>query len=503
MKNTLKFVLAAMLGSALTISTLYWAPFNNKVVKIEHVDATPTLSARYTEEQATTNAPLDFTVPAEKTTPAVVNITSTIVGNEANDPRTEQLPEAFRDFFGPYFDEDSGKPQVGTGSGVIISSDGYIVTNNHVIDNASDIEVALVDKRTYKAKLIGTDPSTDLALIKIAENDLTYITIGNSDNVKVGEWVLAVGNPFRLTSTVTAGIVSAIGRSIDILRSRAEFPIESFIQTDAAVNPGNSGGALVDLNGNLIGINTAIATRRGSYEGYSFAVPSNIVAKVVEDLLQYGKVQRGFIGATILGVNGTLAKDKNLTVSEGVYISDLTDNGAAKSAGIEVGDVVTRVDGIEVKDSPKLLELLGRKRPGDAVELSINRFGEEKTFEVILKSGEEIGGQFASSSNDQEEDITDVQEVLGVALEKIEGEQAESYGLDFGLQVKSIYDGKVKESTDLRKGFIITHVNRVPVESLNQFENVLKSAYRDNSGVMLQGRYPNNPKKYYYAFGMD
>lgn len=503
MNHTVKFVLAAMLGSALTLGIFYWTPFNQRVVKIEHVSAIPTVTTRYTDSGETIESPLDFTLPAAKVTPAVVNITSTI-GLGSSSRRNNQLPDAWRDFFGPFYNDNSGKPQVGIGSGVIISEDGYIVTNNHVIEDASDIEVLLFDNRTFKAKLIGTDPSTDLALIKISERDLPFIQVGNSDNVKVGEWVLAVGNPFRLNSTVTAGIVSAIGRSINILGDR-EFPIESFIQTDAAVNPGNSGGALVDLNGNLIGINTAIATRSQGYQGYSFAVPSNIMTKVIEDLLEFGEVQRGFIGAEIINVNGNIARERNLSINEGVLISKVQENGAAKEAGLQEGDVVTQVDGVIVKNSPKLLELLGRKRPGDDVQIKVNRYGEAMTFDVKLKSGDEIGGVFASvtKENDYPDNSSNIQNELGVQLRELDEEEIESFGISSGLQVTELRPGIISRSTDLREGFIITHINREPINSLDEFEDILQAADDDNRGVMLQGRYSNSTKKHFYAFGME
>ncbi|MEL7063382.1 MAG: trypsin-like peptidase domain-containing protein, partial [Bacteroidota bacterium] len=342
------WVLAGAMGGALSLGiyTAFLSP-EQPVIKIAHQTEVPVVSSRYTAPMEQ----LDFTEPAATVMPAVVHITSTQLRSKSN----QQVPDIFKDFFGDNFGqgfEGRQRPSIGSGSGVIISDDGFIVTNNHVIDNADDIEVSLNDNRTYKAEVIGTDPSTDLALLKIEGEALPTLALANSDETKVGQWVLAIGNPFNLNSTVTAGIISAKGRNINILKDQAA--IESFIQTDAAVNPGNSGGALVDLNGNLIGINTAIASPTGSYSGYSFAIPSNLMRKVVTDLMEYGTVQRGYLGVMIRSVDGNLAKDNDLTITEGVYIDSLIENSAAEKAGIKKGDVVVGVEGIRVKNAAEL-----------------------------------------------------------------------------------------------------------------------------------------------------
>ncbi|KAB2821325.1 MAG: trypsin-like serine protease, partial [Paludibacter sp.] len=305
----------------------------------------------------------DFTVAAELTVNAVVHVK---VKSEVQVSQFGGRDQLFEYFFGPQFRQQQPQIREGAGSGVIISEDGYIVTNNHVIDKSKEIEVVLNDKRTYSATVVGADPNTDIALLKIDEKNLPYIIFGNSDSLKVGEWVLAVGNPFNLTSTVTAGIVSAKARNINILNSA--MPIESFIQTDAAVNPGNSGGALVNQRGELVGINTAIASRTGSYAGYSFAVPTTIVRKVVDDLKEFGEVQRALLGVVITTVTADVAQDYNLGKIEGVYVDNVSDNGAAKEAGIRSGDVIIAVGNKKVNTNAELQEAVSQYRPGDDVK---------------------------------------------------------------------------------------------------------------------------------------
>lgn len=311
MKRFATFFMAAILGSLCTIGAVEY--FKKDEVALAYMAETPVQKVSYTHDETGREVPLDFTAIAEAATPAVVYIKST----QSNSSRQSEIPEELRQFFG--YRGPSG-PSVSSGSGVIISEGGYIVTNNHVVDNADAVDVTLNDNRTFKAEVIGTDPDTDLALIKINATGLKYMAFVNSDHSKVGEWVVAVGNPFNLTSTVTAGIISAKSRNINIINRQTEegnVGIESFIQTDAAINPGNSGGALVDMSGGLLGINTAIASNTGSYNGYGFAVPSNIVSKVVEDLIKFGAVQRGWLGVSIASVNSDLVKEHSLEVNEG------------------------------------------------------------------------------------------------------------------------------------------------------------------------------------------
>jgi len=497
-------LIAAVLGSAITIGTYRLIDRNSgKTVKIEHISGTPVVGAAYTVNDEGEIIPLDFTEVAKKVMPAVVHIQSTLVQDQRN-LRDRQIPDQFRDyfnddffrrFFGPEFrleDPYSGEPRtrIGAGSGVIINSDGYIVTNNHVIDNADDVEVTLNDNRVLKAKVIGTDPSTDLALIQIKAGDLPSLPLVNSDNVQVGEWVLAVGNPFNLNSTVTAGIVSAKARNINILRDRAA--IESFIQTDAAINPGNSGGALVNLQGGLIGINTAIASTTGVYAGYGFAVPSNIVSKVVEDLIKYGKVQRGYLGLMIRSVDGNLAREKDLDVTEGVYVDSITANSAAGEAGIKVGDVIHSVNGTQTRTSSQLLEIIGQQRPGDEVKLLVDRKGKEMEFKVTLRNQE-------GSTRLVEKEAAGILDILGIELEEIDKETARKLEIDGGLKVTRLSAGKLQRSTDMREGFIITKVDGKPAGSVEDFVKYLE---KTEGGVMLEGVYEDYPGTYYYAFGL-
>ena len=494
-------LLAAILGSALTMGAFSWIN-KDKTVIVEHLPGAPVIGAAYTVNGEGDLVPLEFTSVAEKVTPAVVHIRSTILPDKSDyrsqgQPGPNQMPdnEFFRRFFGPDFRFDTPSPnqqmpRVGSGSGVIINQNGYIVTNNHVIDGAGDIEVILDDNREFKAKVIGTDPSTDLALLQISEKNLPYLPLVNSDEVKVGEWVLAVGNPFNLTSTVTAGIISAKGRNINILRDQRA--IESFIQTDAAINPGNSGGALVNLQGGLVGINTAIASSTGVYAGYGFAIPSNIVSKVVEDLLEYGMVQRGYLGLMIRSVDGSLADERNLNVTEGVYVDSITANSAAGAAGIKVGDVITSVNSMETKTSSQLLEIIGRKRPGDQVDLLVDRSGKELDIKVTLRNqdGESKLAEKAPES---------ILGVLGIEVEKVDSRTAEKLDIDGGLRVTRMGSGKLRTQTDMRNGFIITKVNQKPVGSVEDFTNYLEHA---EGGVMLEGVYEDLPGTYYYAFGL-
>lgn len=372
MKRIAPYVIAGIAGGLVTLGgarlLLPSAAESHMFGQANH----PAIQARQASYGQDGALPVNFTTGAERSMPSVVHILST----EDTRPRTERERQ-FYYFFG------EPQPQQSTGSGVILNKDGYIVTNNHVVEDAGEIEVTLFDNRKFKAKLIGTDPSTDLAVVKIDAPNLQLIEFANSDDVRVGQWCLAVGNPFNLTSTVTAGIISAKGRNIDIIKGQR--PIESFIQTDAVVNPGNSGGALVDTEGNLIGINTAIATQTGYYSGYSFAVPSNLVKKVVYDLIKYGSVHRAMMGVSITDLDATLAQQEKLDISEGVYIMETTPDGGAAEAGLKAGDVIVAVENVPVKSVPELQEKIASRNPGDAVRVTINRKGLRKDLSVKLK----------------------------------------------------------------------------------------------------------------------
>ena len=452
--------------------------------------------ALFTADNEGNIKPLDFTDTSEKVLDAVVHIKS-IHTRAQNNGNARELPDPFREFFGDMFKNQvpqggmQQQPMVGTGSGVIINEKGYIVTNNHVIDNADEVEVTLYNNQSYKATVVGTDPTTDLALLQIKADGLKTMALVNSDDVEVGEWVLAVGNPIGLNSTVTAGIVSAKARSIHI--NKEKFAVESFIQTDAAINPGNSGGALVNLEGNLIGINTAIASRTGSYTGYGFAVPSNIVTKVVEDLLKYGNVQRGMLGVSIRTMDGSLAKEKEVNFSKGVWVENVGEESAADKAGIESGDIITKVDGILVGTSPRLQEIIASKRPGDKVVVTVKRNGKEKEFDVVLEN--------ANGTTDiVKREKKEVLNLLGADFEALDDEVAQKLDLDGGVKVARLYPGKIRKQTQMKEGFIITHIDGKKVRDLDDISKALENKA---GGVMLEGVYEGSTTKYYYAFGMD
>jgi len=490
MQNFGKTVLAAVLGGLITIG-VYKVAFNEKPIIIER-PANPVSTITKYNNGIADNINLDFSNTAAVATPAVVHITSTITSSGRES--AQQIPSPFRFFFDEeQLRERSPRQQrksQGSGSGVIISEDGYIVTNNHVVEDADELQVVLNDKRTYSAKVIGTDPLTDLALIKVDEQDLPIISFGNSDNVKVGQWVMAVGNPFNLESTVTAGIVSAKGRSIGIFGGGRS--IESFIQTDAAVNPGNSGGALVNLNGELVGINTAIASPTGSYSGYSFAVPANLARKVVEDLQKFGKVQRAYLGINISNLDGALAKELNTDITEGVIVGNVIENSSADDAGIEEGDIITKIDDKEVKSVPELQEIIGGKRPGDKVQVVLNREGKVKIFDVSLKG--ETGTEEIIAGNNSE-----LFRMLGAEFTPITNEEKDALNIEAGVKVNKLYAGSLRSQTDIEEGFVITHINKKEVDSVAKLEQLLSE---ERGGVLIEGINPETGRNEYHGFGM-
>lgn len=422
----------------------------------------------------------DFVQPSAKATPAVVHIKSYYKTTKS---------DGIHGFFGnPY---GAIRPQ-SAGSGVIISEDGYITTNNHVIKNADKVEVVLEDKRTYEAEIVGTDPTTDLALLKIKAVKLPFLTFGSSSDVQIGEWVLAVGNPFNLTSTVTAGIVSAKGRSLNLLNE--EFAIESFIQTDAAVNPGNSGGALINTKGDLVGINTAIASETGSYAGYSFAVPARIVQKVMEDLREYGEVQRGIIGVQIRNINSELAEKVDLETLDGAFVSGTIPGGAAEVSGIKAGDIISKVAGTPIKTAAELQELIGTYRPGDHVTLEVIRNHEAQEIDVVLRNRE---GK-TTLSEVKERPVAEGRTIdngFGAALESIGFKEKAALGLDNGVKVVKIEGGQLQKA-GLEEGFIITRINKHFVETPKDVKRLLVES---EGGVLIEGVTANG-KKQFYAF---
>lgn len=412
--------------------------------------------------------PTDFVSAAEKVTPAVVNIRAMEAGS--------------------YRLWGSNGSSSSSGSGVIVTPDGFIVTNNHVIEGGSRYEITLDDHREYNAHLVATDPSTDLALLKVDADNLPFLVFGNSDSLRIGEWVMAVGNPFNLVSTVTAGIVSAKGRSIDILEG--DYTIESFIQTDAAVNPGNSGGALVNTNGELIGINTAIITRSGRYEGYSFAIPANLAQKVIYDLKEYGSVQRGLLGVKIGPVDSRIAEELDLPSIEGVFVNSVVPGGGAYEAGLKAGDVIVGVNQIKVSSIPELQEQIGRHHPGDKVNIQFIRNGTAKFLEITLRDENHRSGLAVETDNNiLNKNGFELRELSVIEKRRLRTR---------GVYVEKIDEGSVVAATAMDPGYIISKVNDVAVSSVAEVVDLLKQF--SSKEVILEGFYEDYPGEYYYTF---
>ncbi|MBO5951688.1 MAG: Do family serine endopeptidase [Bacteroidaceae bacterium] len=439
--------------------------------------------AMTTARSAFSGQPVDLTDAAEKTVHAVVHIKSTV---KSRTQVVQEMPDIFEYFFGngmPRQREIQSRPQVGYGSGVILSKDGYIVTNYHVIENADQIDVTLNDNRIFQATVVGTDPNTDLALIKIDGDEFPYIPMGNSEDLKLGEWVLAVGNPFNLTSTVTAGVVSAKARKIGVYESRES--IESFIQTDAAINMGNSGGALVNVRGELIGINAALESPTGTYAGYGFAIPTTIVGKVVADLKEFGTVQRALLGIMGGDVSEMLKleenKDKDFGTLDGVYVSDVTDGGGALAAGIESGDVIIAINGKKVKTMTELQEVIAQHRPGDKIRVTLLRNKKEKEVTVELKN-----------SQGNTEVVKDRKmDMLGAAFEEVSEQTRKQLNIGYGLQVSGVNTGKFQKA-GIQRGFIILKVNNVQIRSEKDLETVFNEAVKSPEQVLfITGMYPS------------
>ncbi|MDB0058550.1 trypsin-like peptidase domain-containing protein [Salibacteraceae bacterium] len=428
----------------------------------------------------------DLTFAAEKSLAGVVNVKTIFRGQDYYQSN-------------PIFDLLYGRPRYmpqpeGTGSGVIISDDGYIVTNNHVVDGAEKVKITLNDKKHYEAKIIGRDPSTDLALLKIEATDLPYLQYANSDDIKVGEWVLAVGNPFNLNSTVTAGIISAKGRDINILQSDPRSgisPVEAFIQTDAAVNPGNSGGALVNTAGELVGINAAIKSNTGSFAGYSFAIPANITKKVVSDLMEFGAVQRAFIGVSIQDLSEDVIKKNDLKLRDGIFIAAIAEDGGAKAGGMLVGDVVTNINSKKVNNVPEFQEQLSNFRPGDKISVTVNRQGESKKLELTLRN------QYGSTEL-IDKTVVEVSTLLGAQFSPIDDKMKKRLSLKNGVQVQDLKSGKLMKA-GVREGFIIVRVDGKHIENQDELNVQLKG--KQGGGVLIEGIYPNG-KMAYYGLGM-
>lgn len=453
---------------------------------------------------ASSTGNLDFTEAAAAVTPAVVYIRTTY--SSKSNGAQDQMEQMFGDMFGQHLRPQG--PQKASGSGVIISTDGYIVTNNHVVEKADKIEVTTNDKRTFQAKVIGTDPNTDLALIKITATNLPIVKLGNSDDTRVGEWVLAVGNPFNLTSTVTAGIISAKGRNIGIIgtkdneddngadpfggRTRMQQQgapktikgIESFIQTDAAINPGNSGGALVNTKGELVGINAAIASQTGSYEGYGFAIPVNLAKKVLNDIEKYGSVKRGYVGVSFSELNPDVASELKINTTVGLYVNELVPGGGAELAGLHKGDIITKVNGRKVTESSDLQETVGRLQPGDKINLSILRDGQEKNFNVVLK-GEPAANRLALNKSAEE-----IYNKLGASFQPLSEAQKNKFHVHSGVVVTQVRSGKMFDELGVEVGSVITSINKTPINSSSDIDKAItntKDGFLVISGINADG----------------
>ncbi len=466
MKKIVSLVFASLLGGFIALGAYIYVLGNNEIIYSSEAGNQPkVVQANYNIPSSSYAAEAtDFTKAAEETINAVVHVKNVSIS------RSNPLAE----FFYGADAGGGGRMTIGTGSGVIISPDGYIITNNHVIRGAKEIEITLNSQKSYAANVIGADESTDIALIKIEAEDLPFVSIANSDNVKVGEWVLAVGNPFNLTSTVTAGIVSAKARNINISGGKM---VESFIQTDAAVNPGNSGGALVNVRGELVGINTAISSQTGSYVGYSFAVPSNIAKKVIEDLMEFGDVRTAYMGISAAELNGDLARELGLNQTQGVLVAGVTDNGGAIKAGIEKNDIIVQMDQIKVNKYADLKGFLSTKRPGDMVNITVLRDGNEKDFEVKL------GNQFGKESIDK---LDFSKNYLG-SLEKISNKDATKHRINYGLKVKNIQNPSLLKG-GLESGNIILKIADEKVYEVQDAEDIL----RKNKGEQIIVQVINN-----------
>jgi len=492
-EKTLVIVIVAVISFVTSIGAFTYLVRNNDIVRSSMIDeGTPFKQsvklANYASEMAEN---IDFTYAAEQAIHAVVHIRAVQRAQTSRRGDSQNF-----DFFEYFFGQREGQsrtpqPRTGIGSGVIISTDGYIITNNHVIERTEEIEVTLNDNRSFTAKVIGTDPTTDIALLKIEATDLQALPFGDSEKLKVGEWVLAVGNPFNLKSTVTAGIVSAKGRSV-ITGNTDRDKIESYIQTDAAVNRGNSGGALVNTKGELIGINTALYSETGNFAGYSFAVPVSIAGKVVADLKQFGVVQRAILGVFMDSPQDAKKTDDKVKVLEGAYIADFVQRSSAKEAGLEVGDVITAVNGVTIKSPNALQEQITRFRPGDKVKIDIDRYGTTKSFTVELRN--------AQGNTDIVEKGKSIAEVLGAEFRELSDARKKEFGVSYGIEITGVTrGGKIREA-GIRQNFIIMTVNNQRVSTPDDLykivDQILKGSTEDK-GLFIRGFYPNGRTQHY------
>ena len=488
-KTLLALLVVAGVSSATSIALFSTLQDKSETTSI-NADTDPSAYATPTTFTPVVSRPAvetDFTRAAASTVNAVVSIKSTTMQQQRSSGSMEE--EFFKYFFGQGRRDYTPQPRVGMGSGVIISEDGYIVTNNHVIDQANKIEVTLNDKRSFEATLIGCDPVTDLALLKIDAEKLPIVRFGDSDKLQVGEWVLAVGNPFQLNSTVTAGIVSAKSRNLGMIAPSSRMGIESFIQTDAAVNPGNSGGALVNTAGELVGINTAIYSETGNYAGYSFAIPTSIVSKVITDLKQYGTVQRAMLGVSIMEMNDQLAKEKKIELRKGVYVAEVSERSAALEAGLESGDVIVAINGVATPTVAILQEQIARYRPGDKVKIEYFRGKDKKEADATLKN---------SDGNTEVTKASNI-DMLGATLKEASDELKNKLRIRGGVEVTKVKEGQFKKA-GIRDGFVILDINGERIMNVKNVEAVFQALMRGETRdkvMFIKGLYPNGRAAYY------
>ena len=492
----LKQVAAIMLISATTAVGSMWA-YNKILEKDTYVyqaqastpaTKVPSNYAKFDGVTGTNNSPVDFTAAASAAIPATVHIkTKTNAVATNNLPRRNPFSDLFGDGFDDLFGDRGGRslPQMASGSGAIVSEDGYIVTNNHVVDGADDINVTLSNQKSFKAKLVATDPSSDLAIIKIEAKGLPFLLYGNSDEVQVGQWVLAVGYPLTLEATVTAGIVSAKGRTLDINRRQSKSPVESFIQTDAAVNPGNSGGPLINTEGKLVGINSAIASPTGSYAGYSFTIPVNIVKKITSDLMKFGTVQRAYLGINYAPSNlsDDVKKQNGIKDGEGVYVTDVTKDGGAIAAGIAKGDFITKINGTPINSGADLVGQIAIYRPGDKVKVTYVHEGKERTTDVLLKN----------SSGNTDLVKTSVLDKLG-EFETVSKKDATEFGIKGGVRIKSMNEKGPLSKTRIEDNYVITKVNGNEILTVDDLRKEIEKT--PNGTIKLDGVYPGYEGNY-------
>jgi len=497
-KNILLIVLISS-GSALFSVWGYNEYNDHKMAGVQEPGKLPVNYAGFFDKNLPPAGAIDFTAASVSATPAVVHIkTKTKARQVSNNLPRGRNP--FSDLFGDGFDDFFGGPrsqtipeQRASGSGVLISNDGYIVTNNHVVDGADEVNVTLTNRKSYKATVVATDPSTDIAVVKIEGKNFPYLVYGNSDDVKLGQWVLAVGYPLTLDVTVTAGIISAKARSIGINSRQSETPIESFLQTDAAVNPGNSGGALINTDGQLIGVNSAIASPTGSYAGYSYAIPVNIVKKIVNDLIKFGTAQRAYLGINYIPDNTPEEKKREMGVieGEGVYVNDAPAGGAAQLAGIKKGDFVTKINGVTINSGTEMVEQVTRYKPGDQVDVTYVRNGKENTVKLTLKN--KVGNTSVVKNQG-------IIEKLGAELETLDKKKAATYDIPGGVVVKKLGNGAIK-NTKIQEGFVITSVNGQDVKTVEEFKLALEA--NKGSTVKLEGIYPGYESSYGYPLNLS